>query len=74
MKHMLATGDDDGVVKVSPPSLRLHGSLNVLQLWDPRAPEAIREYNHHYDFISDFLWLEDKKHLVVTRFVSHLIV
>ncbi|KAF7978755.1 hypothetical protein HWV62_44778 [Athelia sp. TMB] len=50
MTHMLATGDDDGVVK----------------LWDPRVPEAIREHNHHYDFISDFLWLEDKKHLVVT--------
>ncbi|EMD37007.1 hypothetical protein CERSUDRAFT_137412 [Gelatoporia subvermispora B] len=48
--HMLATGDDDGVVK----------------LWDPRAPEAIRAYNHHFDFISDFLFLADKKQLVTT--------
>lgn len=50
MPNMLATGDDDGVVK----------------LWDPRKPEAIRAYTHHFDFISDFLWLQDKKHLVCT--------
>ncbi|GJE93403.1 WD40 repeat-like protein [Phanerochaete sordida] len=50
MPNMFATGDDDGVVK----------------LWDPRQPEAIRAYTHHFDFISDFLWLEDKKHLVCT--------
>ncbi|THH28980.1 hypothetical protein EUX98_g5204 [Antrodiella citrinella] len=42
------TGDDDGVIK----------------LWDPRKPEALRAYTHHFDFISDFLWLEDKRHLV----------
>ncbi|THG95247.1 hypothetical protein EW026_g6373 [Hermanssonia centrifuga] len=47
---MLATGDDDGVVK----------------LWDPRKAEPLREYTQHFDFISDFLWLEDKKHLVCT--------
>ena len=71
MTHMLATGDDDGVVKVSPIILlaQLLGCLSFQQLWDPRTPEVIREHNHHYDFISDFLWLEDKKHLVVTRFV-----
>ncbi|EGO01109.1 hypothetical protein SERLA73DRAFT_179167 [Serpula lacrymans var. lacrymans S7.3] len=50
MPHLLASGDDDGVVK----------------LWDPRKPDALRAYNHHFDFISDFLWLGDKKHLVVT--------
>ncbi|KAF9777514.1 WD40-repeat-containing domain protein [Thelephora terrestris] len=49
-QHFLATGDDDGTVK----------------LWDPRTPAEIRAYNHHFDFISDFLWLPDKKHLVVT--------
>jgi WD repeat-containing protein 55 len=41
----------------------------VLKLWDPRKPDPTRTYNHHVDFISDFLWLADKKHLVVTRFV-----
>ncbi|KZP15864.1 WD40 repeat-like protein [Athelia psychrophila] len=50
MENMLVTGDDDGVVK----------------LWDTRTPEMIREYTHHYDFISDFMWIQDKKHLVVT--------
>ncbi|KZT22271.1 WD40 repeat-like protein [Neolentinus lepideus HHB14362 ss-1] len=50
LPHMLATGDDDGVVK----------------LWDPRKPDAIRTYTQHYDFISDFLWLEDKKHLIAS--------
>ncbi|KAH7928381.1 WD40 repeat-like protein [Leucogyrophana mollusca] len=50
MPHMFSTGDDDGVVK----------------LWDPRKPDDIRGYTHHFDFISDFLWLEDKKQLVTT--------
>lgn len=70
MSHMLATGDDDGVIKVSlsllcsssPSSL----TLILTQLWDPRQPSSIRSYTHHFDFISDFLWLEDKKHLVAT--------
>ncbi|QRV98957.1 WD repeat-containing protein [Ceratobasidium sp. AG-Ba] len=47
---MLATGDDDGIIK----------------LWDPRQISSIRSYTHHKDLISDFLWLEDKKHLVAT--------
>ncbi|CAE7192727.1 unnamed protein product [Rhizoctonia solani] len=47
---MLATGDDDGVVK----------------LWDPRQLSSIRSYNHHFDFISDFLWFQDKKQLITT--------
>lgn len=50
MAHMLATGDDEGVVK----------------LWDTRTMSETRKYEQHFDFISDFLWLEDKKHLVVT--------
>ncbi|KDQ56891.1 hypothetical protein JAAARDRAFT_132232 [Jaapia argillacea MUCL 33604] len=50
MPGLLCTGDDDGVIK----------------LWDPRKEDAIRGYTHHFDFISDFLWLEDKKHLVST--------
>ncbi|KAG8729602.1 WD repeat-containing protein jip5, partial [Ceratobasidium sp. 428] len=47
---MLATGDDDGVIK----------------LWDPRQQATVRSYTHHQDFISDFLWLDDKKQLVAT--------
>jgi hypothetical protein len=44
------------------------------QLWDTRRPEAIRAYTHHFDFISDFLWLEDKKQLVATRLVWRLLL
>ncbi|KAF5373801.1 hypothetical protein D9758_000832 [Tetrapyrgos nigripes] len=47
---LLATGDDDGVIK----------------LWDPRKNQPIRTYTQHFDYITDFLWLEDKKHLVST--------
>lgn len=50
MPQMLGTGDDDGVIK----------------LWDPRMSDSIRGYTHHYDFISDFLWLDDKKQLITT--------
>ncbi|GJJ14600.1 WD repeat-containing protein jip5 [Clathrus columnatus] len=50
LPNMVATGDDDGVIK----------------LWDPRQSDAIREYTQHFDFISDFLWLEDKRQLVAT--------
>ncbi|PIL29027.1 hypothetical protein GSI_09075 [Ganoderma sinense ZZ0214-1] len=35
-------------------------------LWDPRKQDAVRKYTHHFDFISDFLWLDDKKQLVAT--------
>ncbi|KAH8112369.1 WD40 repeat-like protein [Phellopilus nigrolimitatus] len=48
--HLLCTGDDDGVVK----------------LWDPRKPEALKSYSHHFDFISDFMWIDGKRQLVVT--------
>ncbi|KAK7467459.1 hypothetical protein VKT23_004512 [Stygiomarasmius scandens] len=47
---LVTTGDDDGVVK----------------LWDPRKSKSIRTYTQHFDYITDFLWLEDKKHLVAT--------
>ncbi|KAF8511293.1 WD40-repeat-containing domain protein [Gautieria morchelliformis] len=52
LPNMLATGDDDGVIK----------------LWDPRKPAQLREYKQHFDFISDFMWLEDKRQLVATRY------
>ncbi|KAL0578813.1 hypothetical protein V5O48_003180 [Marasmius crinis-equi] len=47
---LFSTGDDDGVIK----------------LWDPRKKESIRTYKHHFDYITDFLWLQDSKHLVAT--------
>ncbi|KAF8842811.1 WD repeat-containing protein JIP5 [Paxillus ammoniavirescens] len=50
LPNMFCTGDDDGVIK----------------LWDPRRSQEIRRYGHHFDFISDFLWLEDKKQLIST--------
>ncbi|KAI0772824.1 WD40-repeat-containing domain protein [Trametes elegans] len=50
LPNLLASGDDDGVIK----------------LWDPRKPDAVRRYTHHFDFISDFMWLQDKKQLVAT--------
>ena len=43
-----------------------YGSVWV-QLWDPRKQDAIRTYTQHFDFISDFMWLQDKKQLVATR-------
>jgi len=54
LPYQLATGDDEGVVR----------------LWDTRTLSSTaaptHTFEHHSDFISDFLWLEDKKHLVVT--------
>ncbi|KAF9034693.1 WD40 repeat-like protein [Hymenopellis radicata] len=54
VKHLtpwlLSTGDDDGVIK----------------LWDPRKKESIRKHSQHFDYITDFLWLDDKKQLVAT--------
>ncbi|KAG6840863.1 WD repeat-containing protein jip5 [Blastosporella zonata] len=50
MPSLISTGDDDGVIK----------------LWDPRQRECTRKYTHHFDYITDFLWLEDKKQLVAT--------
>jgi hypothetical protein len=67
---MLATGDDDGVIKVCTQSKKVGCGLNsftLQQLWDPRKPDVLREYRHHFDFISDFLWLEDKRQLIATR-------
>lgn len=52
----VATGDDDGVVKI--------WDTQKLALEDVESP--LRSYVHHTDYISDFCWLEDKKHLVAT--------
>ncbi|KAF7343469.1 Protein monoubiquitination-related protein [Mycena venus] len=35
-------------------------------LWDPRQQEAIRAHKQHFDYITDFLWLPDKHHLLAT--------
>ena len=53
MGDMLVTGDDDGVVK----------------LWDTRRRDSVRSYEHHFDFVSDFMWVESARHVVVTRWV-----
>ncbi|KAM5545918.1 hypothetical protein V8D89_000044 [Ganoderma adspersum] len=50
LPQLFASGDDDGVIK----------------LWDPRKQDAVRQYTHHFDFISDFMWVDDKKQLVAT--------
>ncbi|TFK31954.1 WD repeat-containing protein JIP5 [Crucibulum laeve] len=50
MPWILATGDDEGVIK----------------LWDTRQKQCTRTYTQHFDYISDFLWLQDKKQLVAT--------
>ncbi|KAM6501094.1 WD repeat-containing protein JIP5 [Amanita muscaria] len=50
MRNLISTGDDDGVIK----------------LWDPRKRDCIRTYSQHFDYITDFLWLDDKKQLVAT--------
>ncbi|KZT43434.1 WD40 repeat-like protein [Sistotremastrum suecicum HHB10207 ss-3] len=49
-EHTIVTGDDEGVIK----------------FWDPRKPEAIRSFEHHFDFISDFHYLPVKKQLITT--------
>lgn len=49
-EQLVASGDDEGVIK----------------FWDPRQGEAVRAYTHHFDYISDFSYFEDKKQLVTT--------
>ena len=64
----MATGDDDGVVKASCLlALSIPVTDFIPQLWDPRRAQSIRSYNHHFDFISDFLYIENENKLVVTR-------
>jgi WD repeat-containing protein 55 len=70
LPHMFATGDDDGVIKV-PVAFTVTIFMSIIlaaeKLWDPRKPAQLREYKQHFDFISDFMWLEDKRQLVATR-------
>lgn len=74
LPNLLASGDDDGVIKVRSLCARaaqygVYSTPRVWKLWDPRKPDAVRQYTHHFDFISDFMWLDDKKQLVATRCV-----
>ncbi|WWC67215.1 uncharacterized protein I206_101122 [Kwoniella pini CBS 10737] len=57
-ENLIASGDDDGIIK----------------FWDPRKPEMIREYNQHFDYISDFTYFDDKRQLVSTSGDGHLSV
>ncbi|ORX34958.1 WD40-repeat-containing domain protein [Kockovaella imperatae] len=57
-EQLLATGDDDGVIK----------------FWDPRQEESIRSYSQHFDYISDFCFFGDKKQLVTTSGDGHISV
>lgn len=44
----------------------------ALQLWDPRiktTSTAQKTYTHHWDYISSFLYFEDKKQLISTSYV-----
>lgn len=55
--QLVTSGDDDGVIK----------------FWDPRKPgDAIRSYTHHWDYISDFTYFEDRRTLVATSGDGHL--
>nr|ACZ80690.1 putative monoubiquitination-related protein [Cryptococcus depauperatus] len=46
----IASGDDEGVIK----------------FWDPREEASIRTYSQHFDYITDFIYFEDKRQLVTT--------
>ena len=72
MPWLLSTGDDDGIIKVRLVLHHLKKLANdaFVQLWDPRHRDCIRTYRQHSDYITDFLWLDDKKQLVATRCVG----
>ncbi|RSH89490.1 WD repeat-containing protein jip5 [Saitozyma podzolica] len=55
-ENLVATGDDDGVIK----------------FWDPRQQESIRSYSQHFDYISDFAYFDDKRQLISTSGDGHL--
>ncbi|KAG8907861.1 WD repeat-containing protein jip5 [Tulasnella sp. 417] len=47
---IVATGDDEGVIK----------------LWDPRKQKEIKSFTHHFDYISDLLFTEEKNQIVAS--------
>lgn len=45
------------------------------QFWDPRKKgDAVRSYTQHWDYISDFLYFDDKRQLLSTSGDGHLSV
>jgi hypothetical protein len=70
--NLLASGDDDGLIKVRCLALFSCTLAESLQLWDHRQKDAVREYGHHWEYISDFVFLDDKKQLVSTSYVPAL--
>lgn len=38
-------------------------------MWDHRKAEVIKSYSHHFDYISDFTYYDDKRQLVTTSYV-----
>ena len=55
-------------------SLRESADNAFIQLWDSRKRDCIRTYTQHSDYITDFLWLDDKKQLVATRCVIWIFI
>jgi len=43
------------------------------QLWDHRKEDCIRSYPHHFDYISDFTYFDDKRQLVSTSYVPSML-
>ncbi len=69
--RMLCTGDDDGVVKVRPSLFKICCAPGAVKHYFAglgySQQDVVRTYTHHFDFISDFLWIEDKREVVATR-------
>jgi hypothetical protein len=68
-ENLVASGDDEGVIKVSLV-LALYIHELTLELWDHRKEDCIRSYPHHFDYISDFTYFDDKRQLVSTSLVD----
>ncbi|KAJ1968173.1 WD repeat-containing protein jip5 [Dispira parvispora] len=54
--NLFMTGDDEGLVR----------------LWDLRSQKAVKDYTHHFDYISDTNFVESKNTLLVTAGDGHL--
>jgi hypothetical protein len=70
-ENLVASGDDEGVIKVRL-SLKDQRSRADAKLWDHRKEDCIRSYPHHFDYISDFTYFDDKRQLVSTSYVYPL--
>jgi hypothetical protein len=77
--NLMATGDDEGVIKVRIPNdwealIWLIQRRPTGQMWDHRQKQQIREFGHHWEYISDFMFLDDKKQLVSTSYVVDCLI